>query len=112
MSWPKRRKKAAAGDKPKRYRGNPVQDEGGWEHIWYGESGWTMAIKAGAEWQQVKLAANGTAEHKANYWLAWNGERMAKSTDYGLLEKNRPELAARVIRCLANWSSFQRAMAP
>lgn len=106
-------KKPRPEPKTRKHTGAPIADGAdGWEHIWYGEDvEWTLAIREGAEWQQVKLAANGAVEHKANYWLAWNGERMAKSTDFGLLEKNRPELSARVVRCLVNWSSFQRAMA-
>ena len=105
---PKKEKKPT---KPRKHKGNPAEGDG-WESIWYGDGvEWTLAIKAGGEWQQVKLAANGTVEHKANYWLAWNGERLARSIGLKLLEQNRPDLAARVLRTLVGWTDFQNAMA-
>lgn len=43
-------------------------------------------------WVNIKFAARTSAAHKANYWLAWNGERFAQSRDYTVAREHRPAL--------------------
>jgi len=59
----------------------------------YGVS-WTLyaKIEKNYGWRALKLAANGKAPHKANYWLNWNGERLAQGGDLRKLKNGKPEL--------------------
>lgn len=43
-------------------------------------------------WRTVKISADGVAERKANYWVSWNGERIARSREMGAMADHRPEL--------------------
>lgn len=51
-------------------------------------------------WNMVKVSCDGYAEAKANYWLTWNGERIAKSREMAVMCKHRPELAKRLVKLL------------
>jgi hypothetical protein len=51
-------------------------------------------------WRAVRVAAVGAAPSKANYWLAWNGDRLAKGKDSQNMEQYRPLLFAAVLDIL------------
>lgn len=64
---------------------------------------WEMYSKvpdADSAWQSYKLVANGVVPGKANYRLAWNGERFAVHKDVEALEEFRPALAKAVLKVL------------
>jgi hypothetical protein len=44
---------------------------------------------------------------KRNWWLAWNGERLARNHDAGLLAKNEPDVYQWVIDTLATYTRPQ-----
>lgn len=80
-----------------RYRGGKAAE--GWNYA--GEVGpfqgsmWSIYQHhtiSPAGWRNLKLAAQEPVEHKANYWVAWNGERFSQSRDYVTAEKHRPDL--------------------
>jgi hypothetical protein len=56
------------------------------------------------EWLNLKLelrkpGRKGRRE-KRNWWLGWNGKRLARSSDAALLEKHEPEIYQWVIETL------------
>lgn len=64
---------------------------------------WLLAKRSGAEkknWSSFKLIADRSVPNKAGYYLEWNGERLARTKDAGLLFEHRPELYDRVVRAL------------
>jgi hypothetical protein len=90
---------------PRLFKGKPVIIAEGWRVFGSFElEGVTWVFSLRDEkppvWSQVKIAAGGAVERKANYWLKWNGERIAKGRESWLLQESRPELAAEVLRSL------------
>jgi hypothetical protein len=92
--------------KVKMWCGNPPDDQmwskvcdlGKFEGI-----GWEMYSKvpdADSPWQSFKLVADGVVPGKANYRLAWNGERFAVHPHVELLQEFRPALAKAVLKVL------------
>ena len=84
----------------RKFEGNPVYAEEGWKRIGaLGECDgvdWLVFLRSASEgnrWSQVKVVADGMAANKANYWLGWDGSRIAKGKDFILLNSNRSELA-------------------
>ena len=64
---------------------------------------WLLARKEGPPnggWQAFKLIANGRVANKASYCFQWNGGRLSRNRDVGLLSEHRPELYERVIAAL------------
>lgn len=53
-------------------------------------------------WQGVKVSAVEPTPLKANYRCGWNGQRIAKSRDAGLLNENRKSLFDLVVEALRN----------
>jgi hypothetical protein len=51
------------------------------------------------EWRNLKLVRSGEAP-KNNWWLAWNGNRLARSRDAAVLAEHNPEIEAWVIEAL------------
>lgn len=45
-------------------------------------------------WSTLKIACNGQAPKKANYWTGWDGERIANSRDIQMMRAHRPSLAS------------------
>ena len=43
-------------------------------------------------WWTLKVAADGEAPNKGNYWMAWNGERIAMGREAKIMKANRPRL--------------------
>jgi len=43
-------------------------------------------------WAPLKLAVHDRAPRKGNYWLNWDGTRIAATTEYAKLAQNRPKL--------------------
>jgi hypothetical protein len=92
--------------KVKMWCGNPP-DEQMWAKVCdlgkFDGIGWEMYSKvpdADSVWQSYKLVANGVVPGKANYRLAWNGERFAVHKDIEALEEFRPTLAKAVLKAL------------
>lgn len=53
------------------------------------------------EWRNLKLVRVGEGKFpKRNWWLAWNGDRLAGGRDAKLLEKHYPEIHAAVIEAI------------
>ena len=50
-------------------------------------------------WRNLKLKRKGS-HLKGNWWLAWNGERLARNRDAFLLEHYLPEVCASVTDAL------------
>jgi hypothetical protein len=44
-------------------------------------------------WTALKVCADKRVRDKANYWLAWNGDRFSNSTDYKLMVQHKSALA-------------------
>ena len=42
--------------------------------------------------------------HKANWWLGWNGERLARNHDARLLYENNPEIFEWVVSTLIEFT--------
>lgn len=79
--------------------GRPVVERDGW--VFVDETtlaGITWRAFARPEpttpWVNVRVVAKGSAPHKANYWLGWNGERWAESHDSDALRAHRADLLA------------------
>ena len=53
------------------------------------------------EWRNLKLVRSGDAP-KHNWWLAWNGKRLARSNDAAKLAEHHPEVEAWVIEALSS----------
>jgi hypothetical protein len=54
-----------------------------------------------SEWRDFKLVRSGTGKFpKRNWWLAWNGDRLARGRDAVLLEEHYPEIHAAVIEAI------------
>jgi hypothetical protein len=58
--------------------------------------------KSASDWLKVKLTAREPQPGKANYWLAWNGERLAGSSEHRRLKEEHPHLLRQTIRHLSN----------
>jgi hypothetical protein len=43
-------------------------------------------------WKTVKVVADGKVTRKANYWLAWDGKKLAGTSDVKLMQSYRSEL--------------------
>jgi hypothetical protein len=92
--------------KVKMWCGNPP-DEQMWAKVCdlgkFDGIGWEMYSQvpdADSAWQNYKLVANGVVPGKANYRLAWNGERFALHKDVEALQEFRPTLAKAVLKVL------------
>ena len=58
-------------------------------------AGWWLAMetaKEGEQWKKVKLGSKIMRLGKANFMLAWNGERMDKGGDHAALMETYPEM--------------------
>jgi hypothetical protein len=87
--------------KVKKYLGTAA-DADGWQTV--GDVGvadgvrWVLYVSKTHKngWWNAKLSAKGWAPVKANYWLAWNGERLAMTKDRKRLIEERPGLEEKV----------------
>lgn len=88
----------------KLYAGKPNLGEG-WDPLGltpelYGTQ-WFASIRRvseRAEWRSVKIVAySQDVPYKANYWTAWNGERLGESRDVQVMRETRPDLIPAVI---------------
>ena len=57
------------------------------------------------KWRNLKLVRTADSAVKRNWWLAWNGERLARSRDAGLLVQHNPEIEIWVNKTLAGFDS-------
>lgn len=89
----------------KMYEGNHPGISEGWEQIGKCDDGdgteWTVYSRTqahSAEWVTIKIAANGRAENKANYWLVRNiiSGKIGFSRDYACMRDTRPDLHVKV----------------
>ena len=66
-----------------------------WERPWAAYETWyALKLEARPAWSRRWLK-------KWNWWLAWNGERLGRNHDAGLLETHQPEIYAWVVKVLA-----------
>lgn len=56
--------------------------------------------KPGAMWQRYKLAAAEPVIGKANFWLAWNGERIGWNSCALTLHRYKPKLYSLTVEAL------------
>lgn len=70
-----------------------------------------LMSRAGSEWLNLKLCAQGSAVSKANYWLGYSvsRQRLAESTDMTRLEVGRPALGRALLRFLRSLPPAPRA---
>jgi beta-lactamase class D len=64
---------------------------------------WTLyerTGKAGSDWRSLKLIRTGGRGRKRNWWLGWNGERLARCHDAENLAEHNPEILQWVIDSL------------
>lgn len=99
---------------PRQFSGNHPDEAMGWEHIADTEKMdnrvWSVYAKEsgnGSEWWQVKVCCNGKRARKANFWLSWNGERMAKGKAYAQALEDIPQMPEAVKEILKDQLSFQ-----
>jgi len=93
------------------YEGNPMFDDPEWEELdslgMLDGAEWFAFLRKestnGTKWRQVKVSANGCAEAKANYWMSWDGKKIARSKDMVILSINRPELAKKLRKMLKDY---------
>ena len=53
------------------------------------------------DWRNFKLVRTGKGKFpKRNWWLGWNGERLADNHDARILEEHYPEIYAAVIEAI------------
>ena len=63
---------------------------------------WKMCFEEDPKtnWRKLKISADGKVSNKANYWTAWNGERLADTSHLKIMKEYRPDLYDFVIdRC-------------
>ena len=53
-----------------------------------------------SEWNSYKLVADGMVATKANYRIAWNGERFSIHNDIEILREFRPDLFKEVCKAI------------
>lgn len=90
---------------PRSFRGNLI-NAADWQEV--GRVGpvdgveWILFAKADRlhGWRSLKLAADGKAPRKANYWLGWDGERLAASSDLKRMQVGRPQMEPMVVELL------------
>jgi hypothetical protein len=64
------------------------------------ENGWVLihcTAASKAEWISLKVECPSKKE-KRNWWFGWNGTRIAKNRDSGLLQQHHPEIVEWVER--------------
>jgi hypothetical protein len=62
-------------------------------------------------WLSLKLIASGR-RRKRNWWLGWNGDRLARNSDAGRLQDQEPEIYDWVIAALGERSAAHTAHTP
>jgi hypothetical protein len=64
--------------------------------------GWSLYDRPSPSggWIGLKLVASGKLP-KRNWWLGFNGTRLSRSRDAGLLEQHQPDIHAWVVRSLS-----------
>ena len=86
--------------KTKKYYSGAILDGDGWEAMFQTDN-WVISIgQKKGRWLAVKVAFDGVIEHKANYWTAWDGERLAESKDIVTMKDRRPKLYARLLEIM------------
>jgi hypothetical protein len=90
--------------KVKRFRGNPAT---GGEWFFAGDVGracgvgWELYARPVQNgWRNMKLVSTEPCAHKANYWLGWNGERLASTKDQKTMDAGKPELREKLMEFL------------
>lgn len=89
----------------KKFRGQPATG-GDWVLIGdVGEAygvGWRLyARPASHGWRNMKLASTNWAPNKANYWISWNGDRLAVTKDQKKMDTGKPELREKLLAFIA-----------
>lgn len=95
----------------KMYLGNIPSADDGWmkigEYVDGDKIEWLIFQKLqdhSAEWVTLKIAANGRAAGKANYWLAKNGKtgQIGFARDFAIMRDTRPGLHEQIEKIIKN----------
>lgn len=64
--------------------------------------GWQLYERAASSppWRSLKLTSTTRHRGSANYWLGWNGQRLARNKEAQRRQEQRPELYAGVVMLL------------
>ena len=80
------------------YHGLHQTEDDGWKHLGdlSDDEGNAWAVYQGRVnqkgWSNIKVAVYGKAKAKGNYWVAWSGERLARSSEAAKMADARPKL--------------------
>ena len=67
---------------------------------------WGVFLKPGEDWSGVKVCAQGRAASKANYWLAWNGQRFAHTAELAKAEGYRPAIIEHTRAVISSYTAL------
>jgi hypothetical protein len=93
----------------KKYKGKKPRTAG-WLEIGAVEGDgcrWLVFVRPDAEWTTVKVAVDGYAPAKANYWFGWNGSRFSRVGDIVTLAQQRPTVLEAVERMLRDFGHVE-----
>lgn len=93
----------------KNYRGKKPRTKD-WREAGVVEDGgqrWLVFVRPDAEWTTVKVAVDGYAPAKANYWFGWNGSRFSRVGDLVALAQQRPAVLEAVERMLRDFGHVE-----
>lgn len=98
--------KRAPRTKPNYFVGEIPPSEAGWKffdafHTPDGHPWQIYTRPSYTKWTGVKVFSLVKTAHKAAYWMAWNGARVARARDTQIMASGRPDLLYAVIKVLA-----------
>lgn len=76
------------------FHGKPMAGDG-WSVV-AENAGWLLQagpVSPDSIWRSLKLSSKVGRTYSANYWLAWNGSRLAENTELLRLRETSPETA-------------------
>ncbi len=88
--------------KPRKYCGHKIKGEGWAPKIRLGK--WIIYVGPTIkEWVNIKVVYSGMVKYKANYWLAWNGQRLSNVLDTRIMQMRNPQLFDAVVGALKTY---------
>lgn len=93
----------------KKYKGKKPRAAGWLEIGAVEEDGarWLVFVRPDDVWMTVKVAVDGYAPAKANYWFGWNGSRFSRVGDLVALAQQRPAVLEAVERMLRDFGHVE-----
>lgn len=64
---------------------------------------WLVAVRKADDWLNITFHARGKRRSKANFHLAWNGERFANGSCFKAATKNMPEIIEKAMLVIDNY---------